>query len=1155
MPNLLDDLRQVGTPLNIASFEAVAADVKGASAALLKAALALALPTDEPDRLDANLRRYALWLEDATFNPSSRSVGELETAANVAASLYEFAGSLNRQDEVHSIFEPPLHDFLRSAILASFTGYQAQSAYVVRRRIRNHLQMKAGETAEERVHHIAAMIIVDFIGRDFYHAISSSVGLSALIGEAVTELEKRGAANLDFYRLDRAAALALICSQAAIGMTLGIPSLVSGAERSLAGVASVSRDGDDARNYWFANRLSAIVNQMLGASMHRLLSEAGLPESYRLELARHGVFELWKPQRDAIEKGLLAEEDHRNFVAVLPTGAGKTLLAELAVVAALSSEGPSWAVYVAPSRALVSQVSADLKRHLAGTGIRVRTVLAGAEQPGILTEELGLLAEVKSVTVTTPEKLDSYYRNARDLFDGCALVVFDEVHKVADSTRGMLLESLITRFVALQPRTRLILLSGVLSNVEELIEWMGVNNTRAVVAKRRPTRQLRGVTVRHNEQPGEPKQLGPNTAIRRCNFLGGLVLVYENADLQSPVAVDVPALFKGFYTERTSGRGWREDRTKSAYYSNANYHAIALAEVFARAPETTLVFVGTTLQAESCCRRFMGSKGFRRKDPTRDQERLAAFIGDELGGDHDLVEACRSGVAFHHAQLPSSVQRAIELGLEEGWLKVVFSTPTLREGVNTAATNVIVAGDTYFDSATNKSRALNEANFENLAGRAGRPFRDSEGRVILIPNSMARARVVESGRRYLLVAEEALRARSQLESLAAWLETGLGDMLELSVEDQALVLSFSAAGLTDEETLEGFWEQTLWSVQDDAPRSAAVARGCARAIREAEQRVGRDRVQLASKTGFSLSSVETLRGAITEVAERFTPDPLRGPEACLEDLLPALLRASLLMPETRRGKLAPEFGWDTHFDPLCCWLAAEPYPVILASAVANGALPAKSKLGDVVRYCSDLSTWLSWAFGTAYTVLASIVENVDPWVGVLPLLTRYGVPSRAAAYVALLGVSDRLAAHQLGNWFINTGREVTLEEVWVWLLGINDQLDEHFPGRELRNTLIRRQTFGGQTTQFPFIFTKAEVDRGLRSGQIVSFDFGAPGTLRVLDNAGRAVGEVPDGAGILGFGRGRLETLVGILALPESPGGTTQIAVMQIAPTRSPEGE
>lgn len=1151
MPNLLDDLRQVGTPLHIESFAAVAADVKGASAALLEAALALPDLGREPGLLGAKLRRYALWLEDATFNPGRRSMGEVETAANVAASLYEFAGCLYGQDETHSIFDPPLHDFLRSAILASFTGYQAHSAYVVRRRIRNHLRMHVGETAEERLQHVAATIIVDFVGRDFHRAISSSVGLSSLLGEAVTALEKRGATNLEIYRVDRSAALALICRQASIGMTLGIPSLISDAEQSLADVATASRDGEDARNYWLANRLRATVNQMSRGSMHRLLFKAGLPESYRLELARHGVFELWEPQRNAIVNGLLGGNIHHNFVAVLPTGAGKTLLAELAVVAALSTEGQSWAVYVAPSRALVSQVSADLKRHLAGTGIRVRTVLAGAEQPGILTEELDLLIESKSVTVTTPEKLDSYYRNAPDLFDGCALVVFDEAHKVADSTRGMLLESLIARFVALQPKTRLILLSGVLSNVEEFVEWMGVSSTRSVVAKRRPTRQLRGVTVRQSEQAGEPKKTSSNTLVRRRSFRGGLALVYENADLGSHITVDVPDLFEGFYTERASGRGWREDRTKSSYYSNVSEHAIQLAGVLARAPETTLVFVGTTAQAESCCRRFMGSKRFRRKAPTKEQEKLAAFIEDELGGGHDLVEACRSGVAFHHAQLPASVQRAIELGLDEGWLQVVFSTPTLREGVNTAATNVIVAGDTYFDSVTNKSRAINEANFENLAGRAGRPFRDSEGRVILIPNSMATARVVESGRKYLLVDDEALRARSQLEALAAWLEKGSGDMLDLPVGDQALVLSFSAAGLTDEEALESFWEQTLWSVQDDATRSTSVARGCARTIRQAEQRVGRDRVQLASKTGFSLSSIETLRTAIIGVAERFILDPLRTPEAGFEELLPPMLEAVLLMPETRRGKLESKPDRDAHFAPLRCWLDAEPYPVILASAVASGALAATSKLGDVVRYCSDLSTWLSWAFGAAYAVLASIIENVDPWIGVLPLLTRYGVPSRAAAYVALLGVSDRIAAHDLGEWFITTGREVTLEEVWVWMLGVNDQLDKQFPDRELRNTLIRRQTSGGQTTQFPFVFAEAEVDRDLRSGQMVSFDFGAPGTLRILDDAGSAVGEVRDDAAVLGFGRGRLETLAGILVLPESARGPAKIAVMQVVPAGS----
>jgi replicative superfamily II helicase len=92
-------------------------------------------------------------------------------------------------------------------------------------------------------------------------------------------------------------------------------------------------------------------------------------------------------------------------------------------------------LYITPSRSLAHQVSGDLRRHLNDSGITVRTVVAGAEQAVLLNEELDVLAQRRSVTVTTPEKCDAYYRNAKDLFGTCALVIFDEVHKIGDKDR------------------------------------------------------------------------------------------------------------------------------------------------------------------------------------------------------------------------------------------------------------------------------------------------------------------------------------------------------------------------------------------------------------------------------------------------------------------------------------------------------------------------------------------------------------------------------------------------------------------------------------------------------------------------------------------------------------------------------------------------
>jgi superfamily II helicase len=66
--------------------------------------------------------------------------------------------------------------------------------------------------------------------------------------------------------------------------------------------------------------------------------------------AEAGITELYPPQAEAVEKGLL---DKTNILAAIPTASGKTLLSELAMLSAIRSGGK--ALYIVPLRALASE--------------------------------------------------------------------------------------------------------------------------------------------------------------------------------------------------------------------------------------------------------------------------------------------------------------------------------------------------------------------------------------------------------------------------------------------------------------------------------------------------------------------------------------------------------------------------------------------------------------------------------------------------------------------------------------------------------------------------------------------------------------------------------------------------------------------------------
>ena len=92
------------------------------------------------------------------------------------------------------------------------------------------------------------------------------------------------------------------------------------------------------------------------------------------------IFELLYPQRLAIlERGLL-DPASRAIVVNLPTSSGKTLMAEFRILQTLNVFGENGVVvYVVPTRTLVNQVTARLRRDLGTTSLGVRvTKMSGA---------------------------------------------------------------------------------------------------------------------------------------------------------------------------------------------------------------------------------------------------------------------------------------------------------------------------------------------------------------------------------------------------------------------------------------------------------------------------------------------------------------------------------------------------------------------------------------------------------------------------------------------------------------------------------------------------------------------------------------------------------------------------------------------------------
>src|ERR1700761_3260239 len=158
----------------------------------------------------------------------------------------------------------------------------------------------------------------------------------------------------------------------------------------------------------------------------------------------------------------------RGVLVAAPTGSGKTVVGEFAVHLALALK----CFYPSPIKALSNQKYADLVRRY-----DQRTV-------GLLTGDNSINGDAPVVVMTTEVLRNMLYVGSPALA-GLGYVVLDEVHYLADSSRGAVWEEVI---IHLPEPVRVVALSATVSNAEEFGDWLDQvrGGTTVIVDEHRP---------------------------------------------------------------------------------------------------------------------------------------------------------------------------------------------------------------------------------------------------------------------------------------------------------------------------------------------------------------------------------------------------------------------------------------------------------------------------------------------------------------------------------------------------------------------------------------------------------------------------------------------------------------------------------------------
>lgn len=386
-----------------------------------------------------------------------------------------------------------------------------------------------------------------------------------------------------------------------------------------------------------------------------------------------------------------------------PTGSGKTLVSELAILRMKKLHPKGVCVYIAPLKSLARERLKEWRKKFGVAPLKWSVLeLSGDTHHG--KKEL----EQADILVATPEKWDLISRGwrgdigtetvsvAKPFIRRVRLLVIDEVHLLGED-RGAVLEAIVsrTRFISKHVMnslpaeeqasghelTRIIGLSTALANPVDLADWMGIPTSGHGAIARRGLYNFRAsvrpVSMRVHVQGYAGEHYCPRMATMNKPCYAAI----------KDHAPDKPTLI--FVASRR--------QTRLTAFDIISYAA---------GDETSKMFLG-------CSEEYIDSVAEQCKDES-------------------LRHTLAFGIGLHHAGLASSDRDIVERLFLNNDIKVLVATATLAWGVNLPAHLVIVKGTEFFDGKTSRYVDYPLTDVLQMIGRAGRPGYADEGRAVVM---------------------------------------------------------------------------------------------------------------------------------------------------------------------------------------------------------------------------------------------------------------------------------------------------------------------------------------------------------------------------------------------------------------------------------------
>ncbi|XP_049873449.1 probable ATP-dependent DNA helicase HFM1 [Pectinophora gossypiella] len=408
-------------------------------------------------------------------------------------------------------------------------------------------------------------------------------------------------------------------------------------------------------------------------------------------------------QSNVIEDAIYSD---KSMVVCAPTGSGKTVVFEMAIVQLLMAlddkqyTGDFKIIYMAPVKALCTERLSEWYPKFTKLG------LTCIEVTGDTNVDFSQLKPYR-IIITTPEKWDMLTRRWRDhrgLVEVIKLFLIDEVHILNDECRGPVLEAVVSRMKTIEsssqavhrieqlqkqyqdntntqkdvqavvegpPRIRFVAVSATISNPEDVAAWLGTDDKPAVFYKFgdecRPVKLKRVVE-------GYPCPEGMSI------FKFDIILNYK-----------LWPIIQKYHNGKST-----------LIFCNTRKSVALTADTLSR--ELTINF-------------------------TPEQKAKLTALASTIKN-KKLQALVLSGVGCHHAGLLYEERLNIEQAFRNRDLPILITTTTLAMGVNLPAHLVIVKNTQQYVNGAYQEYSISTV--LQMVGRAGRPQFDTEATAVIM---------------------------------------------------------------------------------------------------------------------------------------------------------------------------------------------------------------------------------------------------------------------------------------------------------------------------------------------------------------------------------------------------------------------------------------